>query len=58
MNNYSSARDLTLKQPMTGGGSDMRMSFVACGHKGLRAGALMKGHMPWRCAACVAKGKA
>ena len=24
-----------------------------CGHKGARAGAFMRGHIPWRCAKCV-----
>ncbi len=57
-NAFSPARDLTALQPAGGGGMDMRLYFVACGHKGLRAGALLKGHMPYRCAACVAKDKA
>ncbi len=61
-NAYSPARDMTAKQPASGGGMDMRLQFM-CGpahaqHKGYRAGSLMRGRIPMRCAACVAKDKA
>ena len=55
MSVYTSPADLTMKRSPGGGGLQITLSFLKCGHKGARAGAQMRGHMPWRCASCVAK---
>lgn len=62
LNTFSPARDLTHKQPAAGVGMSVQLLFM-CGtakepHKGGRTGALMRGKIPLRCPACVAKGKA
>jgi hypothetical protein len=55
MNRFSSARDLTARVATGGGGMDVRLMFM-CGCNGKREpGAMFRGNMPWRCAACVAK---
>jgi hypothetical protein len=56
-NVYSQARDLTHKQQAPGPGMSVQLLFM-CSHKGGRVGAEMRGRIPMRCAACVAKGKA
>ena len=58
MNRLSSARDMTAVQPMPGvGHGSTALLFAApdCQHKGMRLGAEMRGRIPWRCAACVAR---
>lgn len=54
MNRYTSPVDVSMKRTSPGVGMHITLYFVDCGHKGARAGALMRGHMPWRCAHCVA----
>lgn len=56
-NTYSSARDRTHQLQAPGAGVPITLMFM-CGHKSGRTGALMRGRIPMRCAACVAKGKA
>ncbi len=56
-NAYSPARDLTHKQAAAGPGMSVQLLFM-CHHKGSRVGAEMRGRIPFRCAACVAKEKA
>lgn len=51
---YSPARDLTASQPAPGPGIPVTLNWM-CGHKRSRAGGLMKGYIPWKCAACVEK---
>ena len=46
-NPYGSGSD---RKPITG--MAITLAFM-CGHKGARAGAFMRGHIPWRCAKCV-----
>ena len=53
MSRYSSAPDMSMKGHTASPGMAITPSFVACGHKGARAGAFMRGHIPWRCAKCV-----
>ena len=58
---FSPHKDLTHKQPAAGPGMSAQLLFM-CGtakepHKGGRTGALMRGRVPMKCAACVAKGK-
>ena len=55
MNNYSAQRDLTLKQPMPGVGLAITLMFIGCGHKGGRAGSVMRGRLPIWCASCAQK---
>lgn len=58
MNRLSSVRDVTAKQPGPGvGHGSTALLFAApdCQHKGHRLGAEMRGRIPWRCAACVAR---
>ena len=57
-NAYSPQRDLTHKGVSLSPGLPITLSFVRCSHKGGRAGALMKGRIPYLCAACVLKEKA
>jgi hypothetical protein len=57
MNTYSNARDRTHQQPARGEGIPPLLLFM-CNHKGGRTGAEMRGRIPMRCAACVAKGRA
>ena len=57
MNRTSSVRDLTMRVGSTPVPADNRLLFVACSHKGMRAGSQMRGRVPWRCAACVQKAK-
>ena len=52
MSRYSSPADLTAKHCATSPGMVITLAFM-CGHKGARAGAFMRGHIPWRCAKCV-----
>lgn len=51
---FSPHKDLTHKQPAAGPGMSAQLLFM-CSHKGGRAGALMRGRVPMKCAACVAK---
>lgn len=53
---FSPHKDLKHKQPAAGPGMSAQLLFM-CSHKGGRAGALMRGRVPMKCAACVAKGK-
>jgi len=55
MSVYTSPVDVSMKRSPSGGGLQITLSFLKCGHKGARAGAQMRGHMPWRCASCVKK---
>jgi hypothetical protein len=54
---FSPARDLTAHQPKAGAGIPALLMFIRCGHKGGRAGALMRGRLPMLCAACVKAAK-
>lgn len=61
MNRYQSQPDNTMKQPVGGGGMDMRLLYL-CGtsrdpHKGLRTGGKFRGWLPVQCPACNAKDK-
>ena len=57
MNRTSNVRDLTMRVGSSPVPADNRLLFVACQHKGMRAGSQMRGRVPWRCAACVAVRK-
>lgn len=52
MSRYSSAPDMSMKGHTASPGMAITLAFM-CGHKGARAGAFMRGHIPWRCAKCV-----
>ena len=54
----NNVRDLTMRVGSSPVPADNRLLFVACSHKGMRAGSQMRGRVPWRCAACVAVRKA
>ena len=60
MNRYSDQKDRTAQRSPSGGGSgDMRLAWVGCGCLAVRKpGAVVKGRVLWKCAACAAKGKA
>lgn len=62
MNRFSSDADKTALNRVQGPGMTVALMFL-CGsaanpHKGSRVGAMMRGNIPWRCAACVAKRQA
>lgn len=61
--NYSTASDVTAKQPASGGGMSMHQMFVQCGHRTTSTGAKFRsvpglGRVAWLCATCNAKEKA
>ena len=58
MSLHNNVRDLTMRVGSSPVPADNRLLFVACQHKGMRAGSQMRGRVPWRCAACVAVRKA
>ena len=58
MSLHNNVRDLTMRVGSSPVPADNRLLFVACSHKGMRAGSQMRGRVPWRCAACVAVRKA
>lgn len=47
MSRYSSAPDMSMKGHTASPGMAITLAFM-CGHKGARAGAFMRGHIPWR----------
>jgi hypothetical protein len=54
-NAYSTARDITHKQPAAGAGIPALLLFIGCGHKGGRTGSVMRGRLPMWCASCAEK---
>jgi len=53
---HSNAKDLTQKMPAAGPGMVITINWM-CGHKRSRGGGIMRGVIPWRCAACVGEKK-
>ena len=57
MTTLSNTRDLTAVVRCAQPSPHMMLLYLACGHKGLRAGGLFRGKLPMRCPACNAKEK-
>ncbi len=57
MTTLSNERDRTMIVRSATPTPPMELLFIACGHKGVRTGALLRGKLPMLCPACNAKGK-
>ena len=57
MTTLSNTRDLTAVVRFAQPSPHMMLLYVTCGHKGLRAGGVFRGHLPMRCPACNVKEK-